>query len=262
MNNKLNIVIVGAGNVAHHLGFALQNAGHYIQQVVGRSKENTESLAKKLNTDYSLRVKETNTDVDLVVLAVSDGAIAGIVSQVDFGKTLVVHTSGSVPVDALSEVENHGVFYPLQTFSKNREVNFKDIPIFVEASSHINFFILKQLGGQLSNKVEECSSEQRKTLHLAAVFACNFSNHLYAIAESILEEHGLEFDHIAPLIQETSKKAIESKPKNVQTGPAIRNDEDTIAKHLKLLEAHPEFQKIYSFVSDSIRGTFSSSAEL
>lgn len=252
MKESLQIILVGTGNVAHHLGLALLDAGHEIVQLLGRNKEKTKALAKKLSVDFSVDFGELNKTADLIILAVSDNALAELAGKIDPGKALVVHTSGSVPVDVLSALPNYGVFYPLQTFSKERPVDFSDIPIFVEANSEKNVRRLKNLALQLSPKVEICDSEHRKYLHLAAVFACNFSNHMYAIAECLLEKHGLKFEHFAPLILETAQKAIDKKPKNAQTGPALRNDQNTINEHVALLADHPEYQKIYSFVSKSI----------
>ena len=262
MMEKLNIVLVGAGNVACHLADALAGAGHQIVQVVGRSENSTRELAQKLNSAFTLNIAEIEKEADLCILAVGDGSIEEIVSKVDFGDMMVVHTSGSIPMEALASIDDHGVFYPLQTFSKTRPVDFSQVPIFVEAKNFESESLLISIGKTISKKVEICKSEQRKILHLAAVFACNFTNHFYAIAEGILEEHGLKFEHIEPLIRETAEKAIAQKAKNVQTGPAIRNDRVTMDKHLKLLEDDPDYQKIYSFVSDSIRGTYLGSSEL
>ena len=247
---SLNIVIYGTGNVAYHLVRAFKKIGQTVW-LTGRNESKVSHLANALDAKV-IDGSKGYENLDIVILAVSDTAISEIISNEDFGNSLVVHTSGSVAMNELAPLADHGVFYPLQTFSKDREVDFSEIPIFIEANTPENLEILKNLGQQLSNKVEECSSEQRKILHLAAVFACNFSNHLYAIAEQILEDHGLEFDSIAPLIKETALKAIDRKPKNAQTGPALRNDKNTLEKHLRLLENQPEFQKIYSFVSESI----------
>lgn len=252
MKESLNMILVGTGNVAHHLGLALQDAGHDIIQLVGRNKDKTKALAANLSVEFTTDFDQLRNDADLIILAISDNGLADVASKINPGQALVVHTSGSVSVDVLNALPNNGVFYPLQTFSKERLVNFPDIPIFVEASSEKNTRLLKNLALQLTPKVEICDSIHRKTLHLAAVFACNFSNHMYAIAEWMLEKHDLKLEHLSPLILETAQKAIDKKPKNAQTGPAIRNDKNTIDEHLALLSDQPEFQKIYSFVSKSI----------
>jgi predicted short-subunit dehydrogenase-like oxidoreductase (DUF2520 family) len=252
MKENLKIILVGSGNVAHHLELALRDAGHRIVQVLGRNKEKTRILAKNLSADFTVDFGKLKKTADLIILAASDNALSELAGKIDPGKALVVHTSGSVPMDVLSALHNYGVLYPLQTFSKDRLVDFSEIPVFVEANSEKNVRVLKNLALQLSPKVEICDSEHRKYLHLAAVFANNFSNHMYVIAACLLEKHGLNFEYLAPLILETAQKAIDKKPRNAQTGPALRNDQNIIDEHLTLLTDHPEYQKIYSFVSQSI----------
>ncbi|MEA3444181.1 MAG: DUF2520 domain-containing protein [Bacteroidota bacterium] len=252
MDEKLKIILIGTGNVAHHLGPALQNTGHDIIQLIGRNKERTRELAEKLNVDFITDFKNLKKNTDLIILSVSDNAIHDIIKKSEFGNALVVHTSGSVSMEVLNSLPNYGVFYPLQTFSKQRALDFSEIPIFIEANSEKNIILLKKLALQLTPKVEIANSEKRKLLHLAAVFACNFSNHMYAIAEYLLEKNGFKFEYLEALIMETARKSLEYKPQNAQTGPALRNDKNTIDKHLALLSEEADFQKIYSFVSKSI----------
>ncbi len=252
MSRKLKIIIIGTGNVAHHLGLALLESEQEIIQLIGRNKENTSSLAKILDVEFSTDIKTIKQNADLVILAVSDNAISEIANNNNFGNALVVHTSGSVSVDELKNLANRGVFYPLQTFSKNREIDFSEVPIFIEANSSENLSLLEKLAKKISTKVEHADSEKRKALHLAAVFACNFSNQMYAIAEKLLVENDLKFDYLEALINETAKKAIEKGPRKAQTGPALRNDKIIIDKHLQMLSEHDEIQKIYTFVSKSI----------
>ena len=168
-------------------------------------------------------------------------------------EALMVHTAGSIPMNVWEgHVPHYGVFYPMQTFSKQREVDFKEIPFFIEASSAEDAAFLKAIASTLSNRVYDADSEQRKSLHLAAVFTCNFTNHMYALAAELLKKYNLPFDVMLPLIDETARKVHELEPKTAQTGPAIRYDENVIGNHLRMLADDPAMQRLYELLSRSI----------
>ncbi|WP_372775515.1 Rossmann-like and DUF2520 domain-containing protein [Mangrovibacterium sp.] len=247
------ITIIGAGNLATRLGTALYQAGLQIMQVYSRTEASAVALAKQLNCDFTVEINKICLDADLLIFAVKDDALEGLLGQLACNEKLIVHTAGSLPMSVLAGHScNYGVFYPLQTFSKQREISFKSIPICIEASSPETLAKLKALASLLSNQVEEINSAQRQSLHLAAVFTCNFVNHFYYLGQQVVEESGVDFNLLKPLIVETAAKVMEVLPFDAQTGPAKRFDEAIINKHLKILEQQPELQEIYSFVSKSI----------
>ena len=250
---KLKIVLIGSGNVATHLSMALKNAQHQIIQVFSRSLENAEKLAKKLNAQALNQLSELVEDADLYIISVSDNAILKIVSQIDFTNKKVVHTAGSVPLNIFKEnIKNAGVFYPFQTFSKEREINFSQVPLCIEANNPDFEQFLTNLAKQLSENVQLINSEKRKYLHLSGVFACNFVNHLYHIAGNILEQQNINPKILFPLIKETAAKVEKLTPLQAQTGPAVRNDTESLKKHLDLLTSTPEYQEIYKWFSEQI----------
>ncbi|MFT4670179.1 MAG: putative short-subunit dehydrogenase-like oxidoreductase (DUF2520 family) [Flavobacteriaceae bacterium] len=243
------IVLLGFGNVGFHLINELNKVNkNTVIQIYNR---NNISLNSELNhipftTDLS-KIK----DADLYIIAIPDDSITAFSETLSLKNKLVVHTSGSVSLDALSEKNRKGVFYPLQTFSKNREVNFNNIPICVEATEAEDLKLLMNLGKSLSEKVVEVNSEERTKLHLAAVFVNNFVNHLYAIGDDILSDNELPFDLLHPLIEETASKIKTLAPSQVQTGPASRGDQKTIEKHLHLLKEGP-ISVLYQQLTESI----------
>ena len=247
------IVFLGFGNVNFHLINTLyKHNKDSVIQVYNRSKIN---LNKELNnipftTDLS-KIKEA----DLYIIGIPDDAIAAFSETLPLKNKLVVHTSGSVSMEALSERNRKGVFYPLQTFSKNREVNFNTIPICIEAKEEADLELLTNLGKSLSEKVVEIDSDERSKLHLAAVFVNNFVNHLYAIGDDILGNNELSFDLLHPLIEETASKVKTLSPSEVQTGPARRGDQKTIEKHLHLLKEGPE-SELYQQLTESLMKKF------
>ncbi|WP_163718759.1 Rossmann-like and DUF2520 domain-containing protein [Mangrovibacterium lignilyticum] len=247
------ITLIGAGNLATQLGTVLQQKGIQILQVYSRSVESAKELATKLGSTFTTDLAKIRTDADLLIFALKDDVLETVLSQLDINGKLIVHTAGSLPMSVLANHSNkHGVFYPLQTFSKQRELEFSEIPICLEASSPEILDRLKELAYCLSNKVEEIDSAQRQSLHLAAVFTCNFVNHFYYLGNQIVQNNGIDFELLKPLIQETAAKVMEIDPFDAQTGPAKRFDEAIINKHLNFLEGQPELQEIYSFVSRSI----------
>lgn len=247
------IAIVGSGNVANHLGRALVQAGLPLHQVLGRNQAATQALAQELDCSYSFILEELDPECDLCLLAVNDDAIAEVAAAMPEGNFLLAHTSGGVNMNVLaSSGPRIGVFYPLQTFSKGIEVAFQRIPICLEASVESDLIALESLAGQLSTIQHRVNSEQRKAVHLAAVFVNNFSNHLYQIGSELLDEAGLPMEILHPLMEETARKAQQGPPADWQTGPARRGDERVMAAHEQALSAHPLFQKIYTLVSQSI----------
>ena len=250
----MNIVLLGSGNVATHLALALRAIGENIVQVFSPNLINAKALADRVDSAYINNLAQINSDADLYIISVKDDAIVEVARKLADVNGLVVHTSGTTDIKVLStEVKHAGVFYPLQTFSKTKSVDFKTIPLCLEANEASQLELLQLLATRLSNEVYQLDGEKRKVLHLAAVFACNFTNHMYALASQILNANGLHFDIIRPLIAETADKVMLDLPENVQTGPAIRQDEGTINKHLTMLADLPELQEIYQTLSDSIK---------
>jgi len=249
-----NIVIIGAGNLATQLALALHERGIRVKQIYSRSTDSARELAEKVSAAYTTDLTSLQPDADIYLLAVKDSAIPEVIENLKIGEnSLLVHTAGTVPMQMLEGFSLHyGVFYPLQTFSKSRRVSFSDIPICIEANHPANLVKLEELGKKLSETVTQINSDERKVLHLAAVFTNNFVNHFYAIGAELLQEKKLDFELLKPLIRETAAKIEYLHPLDAQTGPAKRNDKSTASEHLKMLEDKPEYRKIYSFVADSI----------
>jgi predicted short-subunit dehydrogenase-like oxidoreductase (DUF2520 family) len=249
----MNIVLLGSGKVATQIGKALHNAGIPVAQVYSPTLEHAQTLAMQVHAKAISELAELTKNADVYIISVKDDAILGLVDQLDLGDKIVLHTSGSTAMDVLKSAStNYGVLYPLQTFSFDKTVDFSQVPIAVEASSPEIAKQLEALAHKLSPKIIQMTSEQRLVLHIAAVFACNFSNHLYAIAEQLLESKGISFDYLLPLIAETAAKVQQALPSEVQTGPAIRKDEKILQKHLDFLKEQPPLQEIYRLLSQSI----------
>jgi len=251
----MKIVFIGAGNLSTHLSKAFQNAGFEIAQVYSHTEKSANELAKKLQTQYTTNTDHIAKDASLYIISVSDDAIESLVEKLTFTDGLVVHTAGSVSMDVFAgKLKNYGVLYPLQTFSKLRPVNFSDMPVFIEANTAENLNKLRTIAKAISLKIYDASSEKRMQLHLAAVFGCNFVNHLYHLSAQIAQQAGFDFSVLTPLILETAQKAIVSgTPKEVQTGPAARNDLKVMRKHIEMLASQPEWKKIYAMLSENIR---------
>lgn len=247
------ITLIGAGNLATQLGVALKQAGLNILQVYSRTEDSAKTLANKLDCAYTTDTSQVRLDSDLLIFSLKDDILENILARLDCRGKTIVHTAGSLPMSVLGEHSSmYGVFYPLQTFSKQRDVDFNQIPICIEASSLEVLVELKELASKLSDKVEEISSDQRQSLHLAAVFTCNFVNHFYYLGHQVVQKIGVDFELLKPLIQETAAKIRGMDPYEAQTGPAKRFDETIINKHLKFLDDQPDLQEIYSLVSRSI----------
>ena len=246
----IKVVLLGTGNVAGFL-FEAFSASENLQvvQVYNHSAKSLSRFGKTVPTTTS---PEALLEADIYLMAVKDDVIPLLGKKLSEMKGLVLHTSGAVPLDVLRSCERYGVFYPLQTFSRNRKVKNVDIPYCLEANSQEDLALLKRLAEEISGTPYEVSSEQRKKLHLSAVFVCNFVNHLYAIGENICRENELPFEILQPLIRETAEKITDSSPLVSQTGPAIRNDRFTIETHLKLIDSE-ENKEIYKLLTHAIQ---------
>lgn len=257
---EIQTVIIGAGNVATNLAFAFYKHISKNIHIHSRTEHSAKKLADKINCTYSYTTANLPENADLYIISVSDDAVSELADnkllKQKISNNLVVHTAGSIDIKILKPLSsNYGVFYPLQTFSEHKILNFKYIPICIEANSGFNYQNLQKYASQISEDIRNINSEQRKYIHLAAVFANNFSNHFFNIAEKILSEQNTDFDILHPLIEETFNKIKQNKPSKVQTGPAVRNDKKILKMHLELLKGKPDLQKIYSFVSNNISGT-------
>lgn len=249
----MKIVFLGSGNVATHMAKALATAGHRIIQVFSRSQENATLLAEKVGAKAIHRLHLVDTTADLYLFCVKDDALTEVILQMPETKGVWVHTAGSLPMSLFStRKEAYGVIYPLQTFSKSRELNFFDIPLFIEGSTPATLLFLENLSLSISRGGYELPSEKRVYLHLAAVFACNFVNHMYSLSSEILLKEDIPFDMLRPLIVETAAKVTEMAPKEAQTGPAVRNDEKVMRNHLQLI-GKPLMKEIYTLLSKSIQ---------
>lgn len=248
----LNVVILGTGNLARHLFEALSKAkGVKIIQVIGRNKVELEWFSDHTTTSNDF---EAIADADVFLIAVKDDAITEVSKFLSSKNGVVAHTSGAMEMEVI-QTKNKGVFYPLQSFTKGRPIDFSDVPICLEAESKTSMAVLKELAICLSENVQEIDSLQRKNLHLAAVFVNNFTNYLYGIGEEICVKNRLSFDLLKPLIAETAEKIKTMSPKDAQTGPARRNDIKSIQNHLELLDDKDKIA-LYTFLSDAIKRTY------
>ncbi|SFZ91413.1 NADP oxidoreductase coenzyme F420-dependent [Flaviramulus basaltis] len=248
----ISVVILGAGNVATHLFKAFNKAENVsVIQWFNRSLDTINQYKNKVDITNDLNNLK---NADVYILAVSDDVIEELSSKLPFENRLVVHTSGSVSVYDIDKKQKRGVLYPLQTFSKNAKIDFANVPICIETIDKKNFPLLKELALSIGSPIKKVNSDQRRVLHLAAVFVNNFTNQLYRIGHEITESEGAEFDLLKPLILETAKKVQEISPYMAQTGPAKRNDKKTIKKHLKILKSE-HHKDIYKLLTTSIQLT-------
>lgn len=248
----MRVVFIGAGNVATHLSLAMQQAGMSIVQVYSHTESSAKCLSEKLHTEWTTDLNRLVVDADMYVFSVKDAVLPSVIATIVPNNALWVHTAGSMPLDVFKGyVKRYGVLYPLQTFSKERKISLQNVPLFLEASSEETGEVLQQAATLLSDNVRFLSSEKRKSLHLAAVFACNFTNHMYALAAKILEEKEIPTEVLLPLIDETAAKVHGMSPAEAQTGPAIRYDENVINKHQAML-SDSDTQELYRLISQSI----------
>ncbi|MEY4903543.1 MAG: hypothetical protein RLZZ292_1358 [Bacteroidota bacterium] len=284
------IVLLGTGNVAHHLAHRFQAVGIPIAQIYGRTLEKATTLAQRVGSHATDKLEDLVQDADLYILAVSDNAIEALLQEISIiskrvsdgslrslselpplggglgwgfppsplgkageGIGVFVHTSGTIPSTIFeNHTPNYGVFYPLQTFSIGKEPDWTTIPICIDANTEEQRIVLENLARQLSPNVHRITDAQRATLHVAAVFVNNFTNHLFHIGQTIVEKEGVSFDLLKPLIQETVAKIQHNSPQAMQTGPAKRGDTITIEKHKTFLKKYPLYKKIYYLLTKSI----------
>ena len=269
----MKLVFLGSGNLATHLSLALKASGEDIIQIFSRTQEHAQALADKLHCASCTNINDIRTDADIYIFSVKDDVLPSLISQLsehlashqhpspNTHQPIFLHTAGSVPMSVFPDntpspnthhpSPNYGVLYPMQTFSKDRAVDFREIPCFIEASNDDTLEEIRQLSSRISDHVQEASSEKRKKLHLAAVFACNMVNHCYRLAEKVLEEENIDFSLYQPLIQETANKVRELSPRNAQTGPMVRYDRTIMDAQIALI-SDERTRQIYRLMADSI----------
>ena len=251
---KKSISFIGAGNVATHLALAFYDAGFPIGGIFSRSVASSQLLAKRVGSHACASLEEVLQISKLVIVAIPDHALLGLTAIPVPDDVIMVHTCGALDMNVFKgHAANFGVLYPLQTFSRMIPVELKNVPFCIEASDKDSLQVIRQLASAVSATVIEIDSEQRKVLHLAAVFACNFPNSMYAMADDILKGAGLSFSLLHPLIQETARKATIGNPWDVQTGPARRNDLPTIQTHEAMLDGMASYKEIYTSLSNAIQ---------
>jgi len=241
--------------MANLLGQALHEAGHDIVEIYNRSYKRGETLAANVEARSIRKIEKLSTDIDLILIAVSDDVIGKLSERIEIKplkQTIIVHTSGSVPSTVLNKHKSYGVFYPFQSMTTGHTVNFKEVPILIDAQDQLVLDQLNELANSISNTVHKVSDDQRKIIHLSGVFANNFTNHLISLAKGILEQNKLPFDVIKPLIKNTLQKVLEVGPYEAQTGPAVRGDDKIIERHMELLESESELQMLYKTITKSI----------
>jgi predicted short-subunit dehydrogenase-like oxidoreductase (DUF2520 family) len=255
-DGDIKVIFLGAGNVATRLSAAMRNAGFSIVQVFSRTEESACVLGEKLSCDFTAETEQIRPDADVYVFSIKDDALPDIIAKTPANGGLWIHTAGSVPADVFEGyAERYGVIYPLQTLSKNRETDFRRIPLFVEGSSGVCEKEILHIAERISGDVRPMDSGKRKYLHIAAVFACNFSNHMCHIATRILEEQGIDRHVLLPLINETANRLHAMHPAVAQTGPAIRYDLGVINRHLAMLEHDPAIRSLYGLISKNIKSS-------
>jgi len=247
----MQTVIIGSGNVAYHLAKAFTQNNIRLTQIFGRNEEDLKKISDELNISYSTK---NLSDADLYIICVSDGSVENVSQLITKKDCLVAHTSGSLPKEILIGEYRKSSFYPLQTFSKSKTLDYSKIPFFIETENDQDQKTLTDLASKISENVMKSNHEKRKYIHLTAVFACNFVNHLFSRAKEISDAQEIPFDYFLPLIDETVKKIHEIEPKSAQTGPAIRNDKRVLELHEQLLK--DESLEIYKTMNHSIKNMY------
>ena len=250
----MKIVMIGSGNLATQLSLALKDAGQEIVQIFSRTATHAQLLAEQIGCGYSTSVGAILRDADIYILSVKDDALSTLAAAVCNSRQqgLFLHTAGSMPMDLFKgHALQYGVLYPMQTFSKTRRVNFREIPCFIEASSPSALAIIRTLAESISDHVVDCDSEKRKKMHLAAVLACNLTNHCYRLAERVLEAEQIDFRLFLPLIEETARKVRTLSPKDAQTGPMVRYDQNVMQMQMAMLP-DDRTREIYRLMAESI----------
>ena len=249
------IVFIGAGNVATHLAFELKKKNFDIVQIYSRTIDSANQLASLLKTKFCTKIEDVVTDADIYIFSVKDSVLSELIHNLPKNNGLLLHTAGSMPIDIFENVSTrYGVIYPFQTFSKNRTIDFEKVPLFIEGNNKIVEDNIAMIADALSEKVFRLSSEKRKQVHLSGVFACNFTNYMYTLAENILSKENIPFDVVLPLIDETASKIHTMNPSQAQTGPAIRYDLNVIEKHLSLI-GDQNIRDLYEEISKNIYKT-------
>ncbi len=248
----MKIGIIGSGNVATVLGRMISKAGHEITQIISRNEKHARLLAKELNCGYASSFANLNRDADLFIVAISDSSLLELDKHLLLEKKMIVHTAGSVSKDVLKKVsKNYGILYPLQSLRKENE-NIPEIPLLVDANTEENLTLIYDFAKTISDDVKHCNDVERLKLHVGAIIVNNFTNHLYGLTEDYCKKENVDFKLLLPLINETASRLLSFPPKELQTGPAARNDRLTIEKHLALLKDYPDLKKIYELMTESI----------
>ncbi|MGI6232956.1 MAG: Rossmann-like and DUF2520 domain-containing protein [Prevotella sp.] len=251
----MKIILVGAGNLATQLGHALHQAGHDLPQVYSHTMTSAQLLADQIGAEPTDDIDALATDADLYIIAVKDRALSEVISRLCPSRRsqVFVHTAGSMPMDVFKgQADHYGVFYPMQTFSKNRAVDFHVIPTFLEWNDAEAENLIQSMATSVTNRIYHLPTADRKYLHLAAVWACNFTNHCYEVSANLLARHGIPFDVMLPLIDETAHKVHTLTPHEAQTGPAVRYDENVIRAQSALLSDIPRLRELYELLSKDI----------
>jgi predicted short-subunit dehydrogenase-like oxidoreductase (DUF2520 family) len=249
----MKVVIIGSGNVATVLGRRILHAEHEIIEVISRNENHAKILADELRCDYSNNFVNISDHADIYIVAVSDDALADLSTQLQFQNKIVVHTAGSVSKNILQDVsKNFGVLYPLQTLKKEIKTDY-EIPMLIDANTEDTLAVVEDFAKTISDNVQFADDDTRMQLHVAATIVNNFSNHLFALTENFCDQQKIDFKLLVPLIEETAKRTEQFSPSQMQTGPAIRNDIQTIQTHLQLLENFPELKRFYELFTESIQ---------
>ena len=251
----MKVTLIGAGNLATQLGKSLKKAGVIVSQVYSRTEDSARTLGELLEAEWLTDIKALRDEADIYIFSVKDSVLCELISEVckSRGDKLFLHTAGCMPMSCFEgKALRYGVFYPMQTFSKTKDVDFERIPVFIEGNSIETEDVIRSLANKLTQRVIRLSSADRKYLHLAAVWACNFTNYCYTVASDILGEHGIPFDVMLPLINETTEKIQKISPKEAQTGPAVRGDRNVMSKQLELMNGKEDLQELYKMLSKGI----------
>lgn len=258
----MKIVIIGSGNLATQLSLAFKAVGKDVVQVFSRTEEHAKELADKIGCNYTTLTEDIRQDADVYIFSVKDDALSGLVASICHKRPngLFLHTAGSMPMAIFKcHATRYGVLYPMQTFSKNRKVDFREIPCFVEGSDEEVLAEIHSMAASISDHVVDCDSEKRKKMHLAAVLACNLTNHCYRLAERLLESEQIDFQLFLPLIEETARKVKDMSPKDAQTGPMVRYDQNVMQMQMSML-SDERTREIYRLMAESIHEDHKSSS--
>jgi predicted short-subunit dehydrogenase-like oxidoreductase (DUF2520 family) len=258
IEKPITLTIIGAGNLAWHLCHAFTDKGFKIDKIINRSAGSAAGLASEIGTKYTTNFGVSNSESDFTILAIDDSFIEHTLDKMNVSNTIILHTSGSTDMDIFkTRTEKFGVLYPVQSFTKNKRVSFSGIPVCIEASDQSTLDLLLKLASGISNNVQVMSSEKRRILHLAAVIANNFTNHLIARAFDFLEKNEIDKQLILPLLEETFEKIKLFGSGDSQTGPARRNNVEILRKHLEIIKDEQELKNLYNVISKSIIAYYS-----